>query len=120
MFLNKHSETFMARNINAVYFIGIGGVGMGAIAEVLLAMGIKVVGANDVQNAMTERLTQLGAHIYYQHAASNIENVDAIVVSSAISNDKPEPVAAREKNIPILKRAQMLGEIMRTRCGIAI
>lgn len=99
--------------VKRIHLIGIGGVGMGAIAEVLLGQGHEVSGSDPSCNAMTERLKGLRATISQQHSAQNIENVDVVVISSAITNDNPEVVAAREKNIPVIQRAEMLAELMR-------
>ncbi|WP_100643385.1 UDP-N-acetylmuramate--L-alanine ligase [Alteromonas facilis] len=108
------------RQIQHIFFVGIGGAGMGGIAEVLLNEGYQVSGSDIQNNAMTERLSGLGANVYIGHAAKNIESANVIVVSSAIDQQNPEIQAATEKRIPIIRRAEMLAEIMRFRHGIAV
>ena len=103
-----------------VHFIGIGGVGMGALAEVLLAQNIKVSGSDVAQGAMTQHLQESGATIYIGHAAENIEHVDAVVVSSAIADDNPELLAAKQQGRSILHRAQLLAYLMQQQTGVAI
>ncbi len=111
---------FMQQRMRRLHFVGIGGVGMGGIAEVLLNLGYQVSGSDQAANALTERLQTLGASVYIGHAAAHVDNKDVLVVSSAISADNPELVAAREQRIPVLPRAEMLAEIMRFRRGIAV
>ncbi|MGB1110109.1 MAG: UDP-N-acetylmuramate--L-alanine ligase [Gammaproteobacteria bacterium] len=106
--------------IRRVHFIGCGGVGMGGIAEVLINLGYEVSGSDRADNAMTRRLTELGAVIRQGHDPAIIETADVVVISSAIPDDNPEVVAAREQRIPVIRRAEMLAEIMRFRFGIAI
>ncbi|MBV7387075.1 UDP-N-acetylmuramate--L-alanine ligase [Pasteurellaceae bacterium TAE3-ERU1] len=108
------------RRVQQIHFVGIGGAGMGGIAEVLLNEGYKVTGSDINQSAVTERLQKLGATLYFQHAAENVTNASVVVVSSAIKNTNPEVQAARQARIPVIQRAQMLAEIMRFRHGIAI
>jgi UDP-N-acetylmuramate--alanine ligase len=111
---------FATRRIKQVHFVGIGGSGMGGIAEVMLNLGYKVCGSDMQQNIMTKKLTELGAKVFNQHAASNIEGADVVVMSSAVKDSNPEVIAAREQRIPIVPRAEMLAELMRFRYGIAI
>ncbi|GAB4223717.1 MAG: UDP-N-acetylmuramate--L-alanine ligase [Gammaproteobacteria bacterium] len=106
--------------IKHIYFIGIGGAGMGGIAEVLLNLGYRVSGSDISSNVVTQRLQQLGATIYQGHNPANLQQVDVIVVSSAIAADNPELLAAREALIPVVQRAEMLAELMRFCYGIAI
>lgn len=106
--------------IKRIHFVGIGGVGMSGIAEVLLREGYVVSGSDANASASTDRLSTLGAHIAYEHHADNVENVDVLVVSTAINTENPEIQAARQKRIPIVRRAEMLAELMRFRYGIAI
>jgi UDP-N-acetylmuramate--alanine ligase len=108
------------RRINRIHFVGIGGSGMGGIAEVLLNLGYQVQGSDLKPNAVTERLVQLGANITFGHAAVNVGKADVLVVSSAVQSDNPEVVEAKERRIPIVQRAQMLGELMRFRYAIAV
>ncbi|MEH6456109.1 MAG: UDP-N-acetylmuramate--L-alanine ligase [Cocleimonas sp.] len=116
----KQPNDLARRRIKQVHFVGIGGSGMSGIAEVLANIGYDVTGSDLAQNAMTDRLASLGAKIYIGHAALNIEGANVVVVSSAVSDDNPEVMAAREQNIPVVPRAEMLAEIMRFSNGIAV
>jgi len=116
---NPQSTTPFSR-IKHLHFVGIGGAGMGGIAEVLLNQGFKITGSDLSQNDMVKRLTKLGVTIYPKHDAQNIHGADAVVRSTAISNKNPEIQAAIEHHIPVVPRAMMLGELMRSRNGIAI
>lgn len=113
-------ETHPMRKIQRVHFVGIGGVGMCGIAEVLLNLGYKISGSDIKENAATKRLVAQGADVYIGQSAENIEQAEVVVVSTAISKDNIEVQAAREKRIPVIRRAEMLAEIMRFRYGIAI
>lgn len=106
--------------IKHIHFIGIGGAGMGGIAEVLLNQGYAVSGSDQAENAMTERLSHLGARIMIGHQAECVDGADVVVVSSAINEQNVEVMKARELRIPLVKRAEMLNELMRFRYGIAI
>jgi UDP-N-acetylmuramate--alanine ligase len=108
------------RRIKHIHFIGIGGAGMGGIAEVLLNEGYQISGSDRAENAMTGRLTALGAKIFIGHQAQNIVDANVVVVSSAIDSSNPEIAAANLARIPVIPRAQMLGELMRFRHGIAV
>ena len=108
------------RRIKHIHFIGIGGAGMGGIAEVLLNEGYAISGSDRQTNGMTERLQELGASIFIGHLASNIEQANVVVVSSAIDPTNPEIAAATQKRIPVIRRAEMLAELMRFRHGIAV
>ncbi|MBT1446504.1 UDP-N-acetylmuramate--L-alanine ligase [Shewanella sp. JM162201] len=108
------------RRVRRIHFVGIGGAGMGGIAEVLVNEGYQVSGSDIAENAVTERLGGLGARIFIGHGAENIENVDVVVVSTAIKQDNPELVAAKEQRIPVVRRAEMLAELMRYRHGVAV
>jgi UDP-N-acetylmuramate--alanine ligase len=103
-----------------VHFIGIGGIGMSGIAEILLTMGYAVSGSDLRGSATTERLERLGARIYVGHAAGNAAASDVVVTSSAVAKDNPEVVEARARKIPVIQRAEMLAELMRLKYGIAI
>jgi len=106
--------------IHRVHFVGIGGAGMGGIAEVLSNLGYTVSGSDLRENAVTRRLNGLGAEIFTGHDAANVQGCDVVVTSTAVSVDNPEVVAAREARIPVVPRAEMLAELMRFRFGIAI
>ncbi|GAB3011509.1 UDP-N-acetylmuramate--L-alanine ligase [Bowmanella dokdonensis] len=108
------------RRIRNIHFIGIGGAGMGGIAEVLLNEGYRISGSDLQPSSMTARLEGLGARIDIGHRKGNVENVDVVVVSSAIDHQNPEIQAAREHRIPVIRRAEMLAELMRFRHGIAV
>jgi UDP-N-acetylmuramate--alanine ligase len=108
------------RRIHRIHFVGIGGSGMSGIAEVLVNLGYEVQGSDLKPNPVTERLVKLGARVLIGHAAANIGEADVVVISSAVSEDNPEVVAALAKRIPVVPRAEMLGELMRFRYAIAI
>ncbi len=108
------------RRVRRIHFIGIGGAGMGGIAEVLANEGYQISGSDIANNAVTQRLNQLGATIFIGHEASHVAGASVVVVSTAIKSDNPEVVAARELRIPVVRRAEMLAELMRYRHGIAI
>ena len=103
-----------------VHFIGVGGIGMSGIAEILLTMGYAVSGSDLRGSATTERLEKLGATIYVGHAAGNAAASDVVVTSSAVAKDNPEVLEARARKIPVIQRAEMLAELMRLKYGIAI
>ncbi len=108
------------RRVRRIHFVGIGGAGMGGIAEVLVNEGYQVSGSDIAENAVTERLAALGARIIIGHSAEAVVNVDVVVVSTAIKEDNPEVAAARANRTPIVRRAEMLAELMRYRHGVAI
>jgi UDP-N-acetylmuramate--alanine ligase len=108
------------RRIDCVHFVGIGGSGMSGIAEVMLSLGYRVQGSDIRPNKQTRRLEQQGATIFIGHAAGNIANADAVVVSSAVDETNAEVAAAREKLMPVVPRAEMLAELMRFRYSIAV
>ena len=117
-FLN--TETMAESRVQKIHFVGIGGSGMSGIAEVLLNEGYQISGSDPSQGQTIKHLQSLGATIAHQHEEQNIVGVDIVVVSTAISNDNPEVVAAKKARIPVIPRAQMLAELMRSRFGIAI
>ncbi|MDU3155704.1 UDP-N-acetylmuramate--L-alanine ligase [Hafnia alvei] len=108
------------RRVRHIHFVGIGGAGMGGIAEVLANEGYQISGSDLAPNPVTQQLTELGAQIYFNHRPENVKDASVVVVSTAISADNPEIVAAREARIPVIRRAEMLAELMRFRHGIAI
>ncbi len=108
------------RRVKCIHFVGIGGAGMSGIAEVLLNEGYQITGSDLASNPVTERLASKGAIIYIGHQATNIELASVVVVSTAIDELNPELKAARERRIPIVRRAEMLAELMRFRHGIAV
>ncbi len=102
------------------HFIGIGGIGMSGIAEILLNLGMKVSGSDLRRGPVTDRLAQLGATIYEGHAAAHVAGATVVVASSAVSSSNPEVVEAYSRKIPVIQRAEMLAELMRLKYGIAI
>lgn len=110
----------MYGKIEKIHFVGIGGIGMSGIAEVLLNLGYKVSGSDLRGSEITERLTGLGAVIGIGHKAENLQNVNVVVISSAVHDDNPEVVEARRLHVPVIPRAEMLAELMRMKYGIAI
>jgi UDP-N-acetylmuramate--alanine ligase len=110
----------MKHAVNQIHFIGIGGVGMSGIAEVLQNLSYKVSGSDMADSAILRRLTQFGIKTYIGHSANNLQNVDVVVVSSAVKHDNPEVIEAKKLNIPVVPRAVMLAELMRMKQGIAV
>jgi UDP-N-acetylmuramate--alanine ligase len=108
------------RRIHRIHFVGIGGVGMGGIAEVLLNLGYEVQGSDLRQGTVTRRLSSLGATIHIGHDQSLVRDADVVVVSSAVSESNPEVIEAQRLRRPVVKRAEMLAELMRFRYGIAV
>ena len=108
------------RRISTIHFVGVGGAGMCGIAEVLLNQGYRITGSDLKESSNTKRLEELGARIFLGHHANNIAQASVVVVSSAVKEDNPELVAALEKRTPVVPRAEMLGELMRYRHGIAV
>jgi UDP-N-acetylmuramate--alanine ligase len=108
------------RRIDTIHFVGIGGAGMGGIAEVMLNLGYKVQGSDLKPSAMTAHLAKLGAVIRIGHRAENADRADVVVVSSAVPGDNPEVTAALSRRVPVVPRAEMLGELMRFRESIAV
>jgi UDP-N-acetylmuramate--alanine ligase len=108
------------KSIKKIHFVGIGGIGMSGIAEILLNQGFEVSGSDLNLTEVTNRLVELGAKIYEGHSPENVKDVDVLVYSSAVVPDNPEVKAAADRNIPIIKRAEMLAETMRMKYGIGI
>jgi UDP-N-acetylmuramate--alanine ligase len=107
-------------NLSKVHFVGIGGAGMSGIAEVLLDYDLEVSGCDMVASETTDRLAGLGATVHVGHSADHVEGVDLVVISSAVSRDNPEVQAAEMSNITVVRRAEMLGELMRLKYGVAV
>ena len=110
----------MFAKIQRIHFVGIGGIGMSGIAEVLLNLGYQISGSDLKHSAVIERLATLGAFIFEGHAAANIAGAEVVVTSSAIKVDNPEVAEARRLHVPVIQRAEMLAELMRLKYGIAI
>ncbi|HEX7289078.1 MAG TPA: UDP-N-acetylmuramate--L-alanine ligase [Candidatus Angelobacter sp.] len=110
----------MFAKIQRIHFVGIGGIGMSGIAEVLLTLGYKVSGSDLKHSSVTERLSELGAIIFIGHRTENITGAEVVVTSSAIRTENPEVAAAHLQHIPVIPRAEMLAELMRLKYGIAV
>ncbi|MFH1113343.1 MAG: UDP-N-acetylmuramate--L-alanine ligase [Pseudomonadota bacterium] len=110
----------MFKRVKDVHFVGIGGVGMSGIAEILLALGFRVSGSDLMDSGTTERLRKLGARVWIGHSSAHLEKADCVVVSSAVGNDNPELISASERRIPVIPRAEMLAELMRMQTSIAV
>jgi UDP-N-acetylmuramate--alanine ligase len=110
----------MFAKIQRIHFVGIGGIGMSGIAEVLLNLGYKISGSDLKSSPVTQRLAGLGAIIFEGHAPENVTGAEVVVVSSAITPDNPEVTEARNLHIPVIRRAEMLAELMRLKYGVAI
>ena len=117
MFVPGH---FLFAPSHRIHFIGIGGIGMSGIAEILLTMGYSVSGSDLRRSPATDRLAALGAIVYEGHAAANAAATDVVVASSAVNSLNPEVVEARARKIPVIQRAEMLAELMRLKYGIAV
>lgn len=116
----KADQDLAKKRIKRIHFIGIGGAGMSGIAEVVVKLGYNVSGSDIADNAVTQRLQSMGCLVFKGHEAENVQGADVIVVSTAINEKNPEIIDARERGIPIIRRAEMLAELMRFRQGIAI
>ncbi|HXZ27145.1 MAG TPA: Mur ligase domain-containing protein, partial [Terriglobales bacterium] len=110
----------MFAKIQRVHFVGIGGIGMSGIAEVLLTLGYRVSGSDLKHSPVTERLASLGASVVEGHRAENVVGAEVVVTSSAIGPDNPEVLEARARHVPVIQRAEMLAELMRLKYGIAV
>ena len=110
----------LPKNLGPIHFVGIGGIGMSGIAEVLLNLGYAVQGSDAADNANVKRLREKGATVFVGHRAENVGEAGVVVVSTAIRRDNPELMAAREKRIPVVRRAEMLAELMRLKKAVAI
>ena len=115
-----NSKTMLPLNLGLIYFIGIGGIGMSGIAEVLFNLGYKVKGSDSKRSPITERLEDLGIEVFIGHCGANLESVEVVVISSAIKTENTELQLARQQGIPIVKRAEMLAELMRLKSNIAV
>ncbi|HKS90108.1 MAG TPA: UDP-N-acetylmuramate--L-alanine ligase, partial [Stellaceae bacterium] len=110
----------LPESIGPIHFVGIGGIGMSGIAEVLHNLGYRVQGSDLADGANTRRLAELGIPVAIGHAAANLDGAEVVVVSSAVKPDNPEIVAARARRLPVVRRAEMLGELMRLKWSIAV
>lgn len=110
----------LPRDLAPIHFVGIGGIGMSGIAEMLLNLGYQVQGSDISRNANAERLEKLGAEIFLGHDGDNLGNAEVVVISTAVKADNAEVVAARERNIPVIRRAEMLAELVRLKWAVAV
>ncbi|MDO9528520.1 MAG: UDP-N-acetylmuramate--L-alanine ligase [Syntrophales bacterium] len=110
----------MYRKVKNIHFVGIGGIGMSGIAEVLLNTGYTISGSDLNETELTKRLASLGTKISYGHRASNLEDADVVVTSTAIEKDNPEVLAAHQRHIPVIPRAEMLAELLKMKFSIAV
>ncbi|MGD8274837.1 MAG: UDP-N-acetylmuramate--L-alanine ligase [Thiohalocapsa sp.] len=114
-----HSASYMGR-MRRLHFVGVGGAGMSGIAELMANLGYEVQGSDRRESAVTERLRGLGVEVFNGHEAAHVAEVDAVVVSTAIDPSNPEIIAARQARIPVVRRAEMLAELMRFHYGVAV
>ncbi len=110
----------MFRKAERIHFVGIGGIGMSGIAEVLFNLGYAVSGSDLIESEITKRLTHMGVRCSYGHRAEHVEGVGVVVVSSAVTADNVEVEAAKARKIPVIPRAEMLAELMRMKYGVAV
>jgi UDP-N-acetylmuramate--alanine ligase len=110
----------LPRELGPIHFVGIGGIGMSGIAEVLINLGYEVQGSDASENANVKRLREKGARVFIGHSADHLGNAEVVVVSTAIRRDNPELAGARERRIPVVRRAEMLAELMRLRQCVAV
>jgi UDP-N-acetylmuramate--alanine ligase len=110
----------MPLEVGIIHLVGIGGIGMSGIAEILHNLGYQVQGSDIAENANVERLREYGVKVFIGHQAGNVENANVVVISSAVKSDNPEVLAARERRLPVVRRAEMLAELMRLKISIAI
>jgi UDP-N-acetylmuramate--alanine ligase len=117
---NSYKALGMGRNIRRIHFVGIGGIGMSGIAEVLLNLGYEVSGSDMASSDTTARLDDLGAAVHIGHAEANLGNADVVVTSTAVRPDNPEVISAHSRNIPVIPRAEMLAELLKMKFSIAV
>src|SRR5216110_2511480 len=110
----------MFKRYQQIHFVGIGGIGMSGIAEVLLNLGYRVTGSDQKRSELVERLERLGAKVFLGHEPSHVEGAHVVVYSSAVARDNVEVQVARQRGVPVIPRAEMLAELMRLKYGIAI
>ena len=118
--MNAAAATKLPTEMGSVHFVGIGGIGMSGIAEVLLNHGYRVQGSDLKRSKITDRLERLGAQVFEGQSADNLKDAEVVVISSAIKTGNPELDAARALGLPVVRRAEMLAELMRLRSNIAV
>ncbi len=114
------SDKIMFGRFKRLFFVGIGGAGMSGIAEILHNLGYQVSGSDSTPSEVTSYLSGVGVHVYNDHRAANVHDIDVVVISSAVGEANPEVVEARRQGIPVIKRAEMLGELMRLKFSIGV
>lgn len=114
------NKKLMFGKVRKLYFVGIGGAGMSGIAEILHNLGYQIFGSDNTPSEITEYLQRLGINLHHEHRAANLDDIDVVVISSAVGEDNPEVVEARRRAIPVIKRAEMLGELMRLKFSIGV
>ena len=112
--------SLMQRKVKCIHFVGIGGIGMSGIAEVLINLGYNISGSDTAQSETTARLQKLGASVALGHTAKNIGNADVVVTSTAVKVDNPEVVEAHQRNVPVIPRAEMLAELLKMKFSVAV
>jgi len=117
---SNEKRDFMQRKIRHIHFVGIGGIGMSGIAEVLLNLGYAISGSDLSRSATTQRLESLGINVVYGHESSNLGDADVVVTSTAIQRDNPEVFEAGKRNIPVIPRAEMLAELLKMKFSVAV
>src|ERR1700675_3433912 len=116
----RAEQVTMFKKYQQIHFVGIGGIGMSGIAEVLVNLGYRVTGSDQKRSETVERLERLGAKVFTGHEPSNVEGAHVVVYSSAVARDNVEVHVARQRGVPVIPRAEMLAELMRLKYGIAI
>jgi UDP-N-acetylmuramate--alanine ligase len=117
---NNRQRDLMQRKIQHIHFVGIGGIGMSGIAEVLLNLGYRVSGSDLQETDLTQRLASMGARVFYGHRQSNLHDADVVVTSTAVKADNPEVMEAHYRSIPVIPRAEMLAELLKMKFSIAV
>jgi UDP-N-acetylmuramate--alanine ligase len=117
---NGIRRDLMKRKVQRIHFVGIGGIGMSGIAEVLLNLGYSISGSDLMESDTTQRLSAMGARIHYGHRESNLETADVVVTSTAVKADNPEVLEAHHRNIPVIPRAEMLAELLKMKFSVAV
>ena len=119
--MNNHNKlSGMRRKVKSIHFVGIGGIGMSGIAEVLINLGYDVTGSDLTATDITQRLAGLGARIFSGHQAANLSSADVVVTSTAVKADNPEVLEAHRRNIPVIPRAEMLAELLKMKMSVAV
>ena len=117
---NGYRRDLMKRKVQRIHFVGIGGIGMSGIAEVLLNLGYSISGSDLMESDTTQRLSSMGSRIHYGHRESNLETADVVVTSTAVKADNPEVQEAHRRNIPVIPRAEMLAELLKMKFSVAV